>query len=346
MSASAPSVRRVTRACGPLTLAVLVVGPARVHAQMAPAALPVGAARVSLVGGALADPVHYWSVTGEYAPFVSSRWQLGVAPGYAGTSAPGFTTIHQLAVAVLANYFVPLGHATHGYVGGSASRAGSIGATSNYAVNSYGVQAGVLRFVAPAAAVRAEAQWRRDDRYAGAVTSVQLTLDPYVGGQPSRAVRWTPPGAGAVDADLRLFGQLHPGQWYTARIAAAPFLTRWAQLGAAYDGSYTPSSGFTSHAVRGFGRGYLPLAGRTAPFAEGFGTWTASSGPGSDGLSTYGVAGGVRRYLSANAAADLGLNWARAAVVRFGDGERYRSPDQLRLQLGLVTQLRRGRSAE
>jgi len=334
-----PTWRAATRAA----LAALAATATPLHAQGA--AVPEGAARVSVDGGAFLapGPVRSWSVGGAYLPFVTPRWQAGLAPEYGGVTGRDAPTYQRFQLAAVVNHLVPLG-GVQAYAGGYAARTGTTGAPRPYAANTYGAQAGLLRFVAPAAALRAEVRYRRTDRPGSSgFTQVVLALDPYVGGAAT-ARRWTPPGLGAVDVDALGNVDVRPDRRYSGRLTAAPFVARWAQLGARAQGSYFPRFRTAPWALTGFGRLYAPLPGRTAPYAEAFATWSAYSGGRDGALSSYGAVAGVRRYVGPNAAFDLGVVREEAPPYRFPNaGVTFRAPGRTSLRLGAITHLRRGR---
>ena len=276
-----------------------------------------------------------------FAPFVDSHWQLGFSPTWASFSD---STNHSSVgtVAVSANYLPLDGNVSRPYLGAYLSEGGTTG--SGYGV--FGLQAGWLRFLTPSSALRAEFRFRTYSTARFESDELLLALEPYLFG---RAVQRATslPGFGAFDVSLLADYTMRPSKSLFFDAAAAPFLTRWLQVGGIvnyerYSATGWPrlSSGATlfpfgfaenAHHFELFSRGYLPIQTRLVPFADAF---VANE---SFGYSSFGSAGarlGVRSYLSAGVALDAAYQWRR-----FGDVS-FLPRDERTLRIGFMTQFR------
>jgi hypothetical protein len=112
-------------------------------------------------------------------------------------------------------------------------------------------------------------------------------------------------------------------------LRAAPFLTRWFQLGGLSNFLFLFDENVSQHYLEGFARGYAPLSTRAAPFGElytgrenlQFSTTTRGS---------HGARVGMRSYLAPGVALDVDWEWRN-----FSDLE----PEQRQLRARLLTQI-------
>ncbi len=306
-----------------------------------------GSARIALAASTVrldGVPSTTYSLSPAAFPFIGEHLQAGLAPGYTVSTITGHAAYQAYTVAGVVNYVV----------GGGARRRGYAGVYASNGHNRYytgpqvrGVQAGGLFFLAPALAVRAEVRYRKTTSGPFPLVSEQtaiITLDPYLFG---RADEGAPAAAGFGAADvagLLYYDRTRFSAATGATLTVAPYLTRWAQLGASgqvsqstYDDARGP---FTA---RGFGRLYLPLGARTQPFAEGFLVGTHFGTP-DDGLSQYGGTLGVRQMLNARVGLDAGVRRTFEPVRTIGPSNyRYRYPGTTGLVVGLVTRIGRPR---
>jgi hypothetical protein len=275
---------------------------------------------------------------GAFAPFVSDHWQIGLAPTVQMVSV-GSQKYFAGSATIIAN-FIPLANTVSlPYIGVAAMQAG---ATHTAGYGAYGAQAGWLRFLSPAVALRAEARYRR--YVVGGTSSeyadVFLTLDPYLFGRARQPITYWP-DLGVVDAVLVTQVEIRPAHVGFLNVTGAPFITRWLQVGGAANMSLYFDENLGEHYVELFGRGYLPLTQRVMPFAEAF--LAKREDRDNDVLSSHGGRVGLRCYLTAGVALDLAHEWRNfpAALTLAGTMP---STEQRELQLSLRTQFRVARA--
>lgn len=351
------------RACLPiLVLAALVAFPRPVSAQAsdtplardssstgAPAHQLAKRTRVSLDASVArldnGATVSY-TVAGSVVPFLGEHLEIGVAPNYTHADGPGSLSYQSTTTALVANYVFGGDPHWRGYVGayGSLSKQ-----TYSSSVRGSGVQGGMLYFLTPAAALRAELRYRSlsmPSKPSVGSDVAMVTLDPYVLGAAD-ALTVTPAGLGTLDLGFTAYHVRYSSYHATGVYGTvAPFLTRWTQLGV--EGGVERASDFggvTSYRARGFGRGYVPLTVRTQPFVEAFAETNDYNGD-NGGLRNYGGTLGVRRMLNANVALDVGARRTLQRAETIGTGPSrftFRSPGSTSLVVGVLTRVGRAR---
>lgn len=313
-----------------------------------PAQRLTGRARISLDASALrldGGGFNTYSVAASAVPFLDEHLQIGIAPSYERFDGAQYTS-QNVTTGVTANYVFGGDERWRGYVGGYGSFAAQTNAPSTRVA---GAQGGALFFITPAVALRSELRYREntspnEQRY-GSVVAL-ITLDPYVSGTANQVTSVTP-GIGVFDLAVLAFHAQY-SSYHESGISGtiAPYLTRWAQVGATGEADHISDlGGLTYYRVRGFGRGYVPLSTRTQPFVEGF-TETSTEGGSDGGLTDYGGALGVREMLNGNAALDFGLRRTLRPRDTFAMGGRsfsVRYPGSASLFAGVVTRLGRAR---
>ena len=278
--------------------------------------------------------------------FVGEHVQVGLAPSYT-LNQSSFVETHtyqSYSGGVTVNYVYGGGERWRGYAGGYASTTGVVHGPSTQAL---GAQVGALYFFGPALAARAELRYRAPTSgpFAGQGSEVLLvTLDPYVFGRASAArPGWAAFGAADVSAFVAYTAAAHVRE-ISASATLAPYLTRWAQVGV--DGQAVQGfeyGAYQARLVRGYGRLYLPLTARTQPFAEGFAE-ASTYDVRFAGLTGYGGTVGVRRYLNARVALDVGVRRRLSPALALDDTPLlYRDPGRTGLVAGLATRVGRTR---
>lgn len=259
------------------------------------------------------------SVAGIIAPFIDEHWQLGIEPVFDVVKDPSYHS-YSGGASLLANYLLLHGNLSRPYVGVYLA---GLGGTGTPGTTILGVQAGWLRFVRPSVAFRAELAYRHysGDLDNNSLTVLTLGLDPYLFGRANERIT-TMPGLGAVDVTGIVEFVIHPDPTVSLQATVAPLLAQWVQpgLSISYLGSGNPNVEF-------FGRGYLPLAPRLAPFADLFGTANQND-------NSHGARVGVRSYLTAGVALDIDWEWRNLDV-----SGPFRLGEQHTLRASLITQL-------
>jgi len=127
-----------------------------------------------------------------------------------------------------------------------------------------------------------------------------------------------------VDVTGSLLVVITPDHNALLRAMVAPFLAQWFQPGLSfvYNGS-----GSTSN-IELFGRGYLPIATRFAPFADLFGTANRDA-------NSHGARVGVRSYLTRGVALDVDWEWRH---LDYGSLGSFHAPEERTLRASLITQ--------
>jgi hypothetical protein len=282
-----------------------------------------------------------YGVSASFAPFVTEHLQLGIAPSTRVIDPKGGSSLNTLGSTVAARYIFGGDRHWRGFVGAFG---GVWGGTRMQHSSQVGAQVGALYFLTPALAIRAGVDVRKGEPY---FTSGQprtellyVALDPYAFGAADD-VPVTPAGLGTLDiAGSYAYERLARVSESGISGTVAPYLTRWAQVGASgmADGS---SQGITAHQLRGFGRLYLPLTARTQPFAEGFAETTTYNGE-AGGLTSYGGAVGVRRMLNGSVAIDIGVERTLHPREKLGHGNFahwYREAGGTTLVIGMMTRI-------
>jgi len=281
-----------------------------------------GSARIAL-SAAYRPVAGVWeaAASSTFAPFINENWQLGIQPFFDVLKEP-LATQYSGTVGLLANYLFRQGNVSRPYIGVLLTESG---ATGSAAIVSVGAQAGWLRFVTPSIAFRAELSFRRfsgvflDEDF----TRLTLTLDPYLFGRASERLT-TLPGRGAVDVTGSLQLVITPNDNGLLQVMVAPFLAQWFQPGLSiiYTGSGTDPN------VELFGRGYLPLATRFAPFVYLFGT-------ANNNANSRGARVGVRSYLTRGVALYVDWEWRNLDI---SNPNAFRPSEQHTLRASLITQ--------
>lgn len=289
-------------------VAVAVLPPLTANAQSAADSVPL-TARMMVIGTATVRQSR-WSQAGiirssaleaSARPFVTDHWQLGVTPTYDRVDGP--TTGQWGGVALLADWGTPIPGGLRAYVGGYASSASASSARTFFR---YGWHAGVMRFLSPAAALRAEL---RD--YAGSAPmaiaperSLVLALEQYyVRGAPAET---SVPTLGSVDVDGIAALYRDPLREGSVDIGVAPFVGRWLQFGGRVHASKFYGLGSGAHNYDGFLRLYWPISPALEPFVGGnleSSTWGSDAG----GLSYVDGFVGARHSLQRSMAVDGGV---------------------------------------
>ena len=295
-----------------------------------------GATRINLDLGVSIEPIRGATINSVVAPFVTDRLQVGIAP-YGFASSFNGQTYYQGQAAAIANYFFLVS-------GSSRLFAGSYLAQSSQSygpgLGSYGAQLGWLYFLAPSVGFRTELRYRSGFRaHSAGSTFVVVSFDPYLFARTASRIG-APPHAGVVDATLLADYIFTPDREISVHAMLAPFLTRWLQVGGTLD--YFFLFGFPeSHKIEWLARTYAPLARRAMPFAEGFAE-SGNFGDDVSGLSSFGLRGGVRRYVAPAVALDVALEWRKHGEFSTGI-LRHRLPEETSLRLSLLTQFRLAR---
>jgi hypothetical protein len=318
-----------------------LVSAARVHAQTDsfPASL-AGFSRVSLDGELRFEPgpAHVLSTSGSVTRFFGEHLQLGLSPSFTVLTGLG-PNIYQARIAGAANVVVGRNR-WRGYMGanvGGATASRQIGQTI------YGAQAGVLYFLAPSAALRAEVRSHQSS-YPGSIASAEafLTIDPYLSGTP--VLSEPAPSLGAIDLYAVAYTSFVADRPRELYLIVAPFIAPWAQIG-------TECQLFTfdwmgarhgASLVNGFVRLYAPHRWGVVPFVHGFAeSSTFADGNPDGGLTSFGGMAGIRHYFNPGAALDVGVEERRYVEqgVSAASGTGYRQPNELALRARIVTQL-------
>jgi hypothetical protein len=135
-----------------------------------------------------------------------------------------------------------------------------------------------------------------------------------------------------VDVSVLTDFVFDPNHSLTMNLRAAPFLTRWFQVGGLSDFLFLFDENVSQHYLEAFARGYAPLSTHAAPFAElytgrenlRFGTATRGS---------HGTRLGLRSYLAPGVALDVDWEWRNFSDLQ---------PEQRLLQARVLTQIRVG----
>jgi len=267
-------------------------------------------------------------VNASYAPFISKQWQLVLAPGFEVSSGPLGRLVSGTA-GFGVNYFPGNPDVSSPFVGAFFS-ANSASRARGYVA--WSAQAGWLRFLSPELALRTEVRYRRyETPHAQHEADFFVTFDSYLFGR-ARPTPTRLPDLGTVDISVLTDLVFDPDHSLTMNLRAAPFLTRWLQLGVLSDFVFLFDENVSQRYLEAFSRGYAPLSPHATPFAElytgrenlRFGTTTRGS---------HGARVGLRSYLAPGIALDVGWEWRN-----FGDGE----PEQRQLRVGLTQQIRVG----
>ena len=298
----------------------------------------VGSARISLDASYTRPRFSDLEATATVAPFVSTHWQAGVVPSIQFVRDMG-NNYFAGSAATIANYFPRTTGAWLPYIGGYFSEgSASFASGSGY----YGGQAGLLHFLSPAVALRAELRYRREAAQGSGYRSsdLYLTLDPYLFGRATRSLTALP-AFGVFDASV--FGdlQLQPSHMLAANGTLAPFLTKYLQAGVTGTALFTFDVNSGYHDLEWFGRAYLPADRRILPFADGF--VSAHYLTDNETERSHGVRAGVRSYLTAGVALDLAFEWRNYAAEQVGGVPMIR-PEARTVRAALTTQFRARRS--
>jgi hypothetical protein len=302
---------------------------ARPHEQSA-----VGSARISLDASYARPRFSDLEAAATVAPFVSTHWQVGVAPAIQFVRDNG-NNYFAGSAATIANFFPRTTGGWLPYVGGYFSEgSASFSSGSGY----YGGQAGLLHFLSPAVAFRAELRYRREAARGSSYESsdLYLTLDPYLFGRATRGLT-TLPAFGVFDASV--FGdlQLRPSHMLAANGTIAPFLTHYLQAGVTGTALFTFDVNSGYHDLEWFGRAYLPVDRRVLPFADGF--VAAHYLTDNETERSHGARAGVRTYLTAGVALDVAFEWRNYAAEPVGALPMIR-PEARTVRAALTTQFR------
>jgi len=272
-----------------------------------------------------------------FAPFVGTHWQVGLLSAWQLISQ-GTNRYYSGSVAIVANYLPLASNVSRPYVGifameGGGSRTKGSGA--------YGAQAGWLRFLSPAMALRAESRYRRYATGYGyyEFADVFLTFDPYLFGRASQPItQW--PSFGVLDSALFADVELRPAHIGTLEVTAAPFITRWLQVGASGTLNLYFDTNLGDHYLELFGRGYLPVNRRFMPFGEAF---LAKEDQDTDLEGSHGGRAGLRSYLTPGVAIDVAEEW-RNFPPFVTPTRTFPRPEQRALRVMLRTQFRVARA--
>lgn len=297
----------------------------------------VGSARVALSALYAKTSYSLFGVSAVALPFVTEHWQLGLAPSFE-VEGNGGKHFFDTSVAALVNYLPGFGEGdmSRPYLGIFWAQAGHSNAPGYGVV---GAQAGWLRFFSPSVALRAEARLRHyffhtdDVGYA----DVLVTIDPYLFGRASRRLT-TPPSRGVFDASVLAQFQFEPGHTLLLNGSLAPFLTPWLQVGATANMDFDFDFNSSTRSIEGFGRVYLPLALRFAPFADLF-IGSRSADPNNGTVGNHGARGGLRTYLTPGVALDVAMEWRDFASQRVGTTLVHR-PEERTIRATLIMQFR------
>ena len=284
-----------------------------------------------------ARPRASWlAVSVAAAPIVNEHWQVGVNPSWTRYSQAG--TFHQGSFAIFANYLLLTGDVSRPYVGGFVSETGT---THERSYGAWGAQIGWLHFLSAPIALRVEARLRHYLATPHATTEdIFVTFDPYIFGRADVPVNKLPE-LGVFDATV--FGDLQvlPAHIGQLNATVAPFLTRWLQLGGAENFIFYFDQNEGSHYLELYGRGYLPVSTRAAPFA---GLFTSVSQRTREAAAdhTHGERIGVRTYLAPGVALDLFWQWRDHRALQAGS-VLYQPFEERTLGVSLTTQFRAAR---
>jgi hypothetical protein len=320
-----------------LVVLVPLVTPGIISAQSTDSSSSlVGAMKIDLSAGAqlAPGPNRYYSVSGTFESFVSEHWQVGISPAIAASTGRYGNSVG-VGLNGTVNYVLSAGR-TRWFVGATAGGSGGSGGDG---ASFLGAQAGALYFPVPTAALRAELRSRRLGNSDGFTSyGAFLTLDSYLPATRSGAT--SPPDRGAVDVAFDANVDFNGARARSVDLMVAPFFTPWAQVGGTYSAIGVPRDGDwpTSQLFRGFARLYAPLGPGAMPFVEGF-VEGARYPYGAHAPTIPGAAAGVRHYLNDGTAFDAALQWRRSHAES-GNGYTIPGRDYLRLQAGIVTELR------
>jgi hypothetical protein len=244
----------------------------------------------------------FWG-SANVAPFVTRHWQLGVAPTWATNSSP-LGRFSGGDLAFTANYFPWNDGASPFFVGAWLARYGQ---SLNRPNTGVGAQIGWLQFLSPNLALHAEARYRHvDTPRPQKLGDVFLTLDSYLFGranQPPVSL----PSLGTLDVSMLADFDFQPSHALMLDLVAAPFLSRWLQIGGASDLDFILDESSSDRYFAGFVRGYLPLSARFAPLAQLYADHESSTYGYS--VATHGLQLGARSYLAPGLALDVFWEW-------------------------------------
>lgn len=300
-----------------------------------------GRTRAYLNATAYVEPRHVVNASGFLMPFVSDKWQVGLAPSYTFTpSGPYNGHSNSLLLAGIANRVITRTERVVSYLGvyGATREAWSSNRDrpgQHFSSQQAGVHGGALYFLTPSAAVRTELRYRdwRDDDERATIDAIVI-LDPYLWG-PGSTSHSQPPSFGALDVALVADAQFQPERQYSIDATVAPFLTTWLQVGTMVSYVRWPQFNYNFHAIDAFGRLYAPVSSRTMPYVGGLvGNSLYANEP--DGLSHYGGTAGVRRFLNPNVALFVEFELLRHGSIDHGS-LHFRSPNDATLNARLTT---------
>lgn len=313
----------------------------------------VGSTRVALdatyikLGPEYNDVPAQWSFLGSAAaiPFVSDHWQVGVLPSWQLTIARG-SHFYSGAIGAMANYVFGDGNVSRPYIGAEWEEHGI---SSNKAYGAYGVQAGWVHFLSPSLALRTELRYRRSlTPRPTEASDIYVTFDPYLFGRVPGASHVLP-SLGVFDASFLADLIFSPGHTGVLNANAAPFITRWLQLGGEADYNFYFDESDGDHYVEGFARGYLPVSARMLPFGDVFAATQNASRQGG-WVGSHGGRAGLRTNLAAGVALDVALQWRDYSLftqtlpqLDVSVGERKRVPEVRTVRVTLTTQFRAAR---
>ena len=316
------------------------------HSRNAPAEKLAGRVRVALSASAVRMDAGFYdayAVNAGFAPFLGEHLQVGISPTWRALDDNVNPAFQTRGGSVAARYIFGGDPHWRGFVGVFG---GAWSANSNHS-SQLGAQLGTLYFLTPALAIRAGIDLRRGAPYSAGQprsTLVYVTLDPYAFGAADD-VAVAPAGFGTLDiAGSYVYERLARVSESGISGTIAPYLTRWAQIGASGEADGT-SQEIRAHQLRGFGRIYLPLTVRTQPFAEGFAETSTFNGE-DGGLTSYGGEIGMRRMLNANVALDVGVQRTMHPREMLGSGNfthPYREPGGTALVVAMMTRIGRAR---
>ena len=260
-----------------------------------------------------------------FAPFTSDHSQVGVSPFWQLIQRTDAAHDLSGSASLIANYVFREGTRSRPYAGVFVQRGNSF--------ETFGLQAGWLRFLTPSVALRTEARYRHTS-YAGRDDSYDLLIrfDPYLFGRANQSLR-SLPGFGAVDlnfaADYAVQATSPVAHALSVNGLLAPFITRWLQTGT--DG-WLFYDGVQQHQIELFGRAYLPIDTRLVPFTEVFISNETNT------EDSHGARAGLRMYLTRGVAFDAAFEWRNYQPFR--DKQfAFAIPESRLLHAGLTTQL-------
>ena len=321
-----------TSLAGLAALGLSVTVGAQEPARARPDMPEVGSTRLLGEASFVLSPFRYVTLSATVAPFVSPRWQLGLQPLVYATGLNTSLSYGQLGA--FANYYLIAHGRSRPFVGVYVAEQG--GAHVRGAA-SYGAQVGWVYFVAPSLAARAELRYR-DWAIAGvdAQQYLVLSLDPHLFGSARGPV--TLPDLGVIDVAFLADIYFSRGHQLYVQLYLAPFVTRWLQLGGSLEQVFLFQYNSGSRRAEGFGRLYAPLATRIVPYADGF-LEAGSYASDKSGLSSFGMRGGMRYYVTPGVAFDIDLEWRKHAEQLFGT-TRSRLPEDVLVRAGVRSQVR------